>query len=152
MISAATPTIAQVEAAIDTMRQTVLQFVDDKGEVIGLVPTVFACHPVLERIFRTIAKSSADPGISNSGAYNPFQGWIQDVIVLPSAIDLNDVYGFVVDMPVKPFVFQNRQNAQQWLDDSAAKRNRKLIFGSDYRGNFGYSLPHLAIKLVSATA
>jgi phage major head subunit gpT-like protein len=151
-ISAATPTIAQVEADIDTMRQTVMQFIDDKGIVIGLVPMVFACHPKLERLFRTVARSAADPGISNAGAFNPFAGWIQDVVVLPSASDVNDVYGFVVDMPVKPFVFQIRQNAEPWLDDTAAKRNRKLIFGSDYRGNFGYSLPHLAIKLVSGVA
>lgn len=151
-ISAGTPTLAQVEADIDTMRQTVMQFADDKGETIGLVTTVYACHPKLERLFRTVMTSTADPATSNSGAANPFKEWVEDVVVLPGASDINDVYGFVVNMPVKPFVFQNRQQTEQWLDDSQAKRNRLLHFGADYRGNFGYSLPHLAVKLVSAVA
>ena len=151
-ISAGTPTLAQVEADIDTMRQTIMQFADDKGETIGLIATVFACHPKLERLFRTVLASTADPATSNAGAYNPFKDWIEDVVVLPGASDVNDVYGFVVNMPVKPFVFQNRQATEQWLDDSLAKRNRQLAFGADYRGNFGYSLPHLAVKLVSGVA
>jgi phage major head subunit gpT-like protein len=151
-ISAGTPTIAQVEADIDTMRRTIMQFTDDKGETLGLVATVFACHPQMERLFRTVMGSTADPGTSNAGAMNPFKEWVEDVVVLPGASDVNDVYGFVVNMPVKPFVFQNRQAPEQWLDETQSKRNRLLHFGVDYRGNFGYSLPHLAVKLVSGVA
>lgn len=151
-ISAATPTFAQVEADIDTMRQTVMQFVDDKGVQIGLVPTVFAGPPKLERFFKTIMGSVSDPALTNAGAGNAFRDMIADYIPLPGAADLNDVYGFVVDMPIKPFVFQNRQEPQQWLDTSQAKNTRQLRFGSDYRAGFGYSLPHLAIRLVSAVA
>jgi phage major head subunit gpT-like protein len=151
-ISAGTPTLAQVEADIDTMRQTVMQFADDKDETIGLITTVYACHPKLERLFRTVMQSTADPATSNAGAANPFKEWVEDVVVLPGASDVNDVYGFVVNMPVKPLVFQNRQASEQWLDETGAKKNRLLHFGADYRGNFGYSLPHLAVKLVSAVA
>ena len=149
-ISAGTPTIAQVEADIDTMRQTVMQYQDSKGVAIGLVPMVFAGHPKLERLFRTVMTSTADPALTNAGASNPMRDMIRDYIPLPSASDVNDVYGFVTDMPVKPFIFQNRQGLNQELVRQPL--NRKLIFKADYRAAYGYSLPHLGIKLVSAAA
>jgi phage major head subunit gpT-like protein len=149
-ISAGTPTAAQVEADIDTMRQTVMQFKDDKGEVIGLIPTVFAGHPKMERVFKTVMTSSGDPAGAHSAVSNPVGGWIKDFIPLPSATDLNDVYGLVVDMPVKPFVFQNRQETETELVRQPL--NRKMIFKADYRAGYGYSLPHLAIKLVSGVS
>lgn len=151
-MSAATPTVALAEQDLDTLRYTMMQFVDDKGEMLGLVPNIILCHPSKERIYRTVISSSADPAISNSGAANGFKGMWDDVIPLPSATDLNDVYGICTTMPVKPFVFQNRQETDQWLDDSLAKRNRIYRFGADYRAGFGYSLPQLAVKLVSAVA
>lgn len=149
-ISAATPTIAQVEADIDTMRYTVMQYADSKSVAIGLVPMVFAGHPKLERLFRTVMVSTADPGGAHAGVANPFRTMISDYIPLPSATDLNDVYGFVADMPIKPFIFQNRQALNRELVRQPL--NRKLIFKADYRAGYGYSLPHLAIKLVSAAA
>ena len=147
-ISAATPTVAQVEADIDTARQTVMQFKDSKGIVIGLVPMVFAGHPKMERVFRTVMESTSDPSLSNAGAANPVRNMIRDFIPLPSATDLNDIYAFVTDMPVKPFIYQNRQGLAQELVRQPL--NRKLIFKADYRAGYGYSLPHLAVKLVSA--
>jgi phage major head subunit gpT-like protein len=147
-IGAAAPTIAQVENDIDTMRQTVMQYADSKAQKIGLVPTVFAGHPKLERLFKTVMTSSSDPALSNAGASNPVGGWIRDYISLPNASDVNDVYGFVVDMPVKPFIYQNRQEIQKKLVEQPL--NRKLVFMADYRAGYGYSMPHLAIKLVSA--
>jgi len=149
-ISAATPTIAQVEADLDTVRQAMMQFVDDKGEVIGLAPTVFAVHPLLERLFRTVMRSSADPDTSNAGAYNPFAEWIKGVVVLPSASDVNDFYAFSVDYPVKPYVWQTRQGVETELVEQ--KLNRKQIFKGDYRANAGLTLPVLAAKVVSSVS
>jgi phage major head subunit gpT-like protein len=149
-ISAGTPTVAQVEADIDTMRQSMMAFVDDAGERIGLTPTVFCGSAKVERVFRTVMNSTSDPALSNSGASNPVGGWIDDYVVLPRATDLNDVYGLCVNMPVKPFLYQNRQETEQELIRQALIR--KLIFKADYRASFGYSLPHLAIKLVSGVA
>jgi phage major head subunit gpT-like protein len=149
-ISAATPTIAQVEADVQTARQTIMQFVDSKNVAIGLVPTVFAGHPKLEVLFGQLMASTADPGSANAGVSNPYRSMVRDYIALPSATDLNDIYAFVVDMPVKPFLFQNRQALNQELVRQPL--NRKMIFRADYRAGYGYSLPHLAIKLVSAVA
>jgi len=147
-IGAAAPTIAQVENDIDTMRSTVMQYKDSKSVAIGLVPMVFAGHPKLERLFRTVMTSTSDPALSNAGASNPVRDMIRDYIPLPNATDVNDVYGFVVDMPLKPFIFQNRQELNQELVRQPL--NKKLIFRADYRAGYGYSLPHLAVKAVSA--
>jgi len=149
-ISAGTPTIAQVEADLDTVRQAMMQFVDDKGEVIGITPTIFAVHPMLERLFRTVMRSSADPGINNAGAYNPFAEWIKGVVVLPSASDVNDFYAFCIDYPVKPYVWQMRKGVETELVEQ--KLNRKQIFKGDYRANAGLTMPVLAAKVVSAAA
>jgi phage major head subunit gpT-like protein len=154
-ISAGSPTIAQAEADLDTVRQAMMQFVDTKGEILGLVPDVIACHPKLERIFRTVLQSSTDPAPStsvNTGAYNPFKDWFKGVIPIPGATDVNDFYAFCTSYAVKPIIFQSRQAQQPWLDSTKAKVNRKLVFGSDYRGNVGYSLPLLAVKVVSGVA
>jgi len=149
-ISEATPTIAQVEADIDTVRQAMMQFKDDKGEVIGITPTVFAVHPKLERLFRTVMRSSADPGTSNAGAYNPFAEWMKGIVVLPSASDVNDFYAFCLDYPIKPYVWQTRQGVETELVEQ--KLNRKQIFKGDYRANAGLTMPVLAAKVVSSVA
>ena len=47
-------------------------------------------------------------------------------------------------------IYQNRQGLKKELVRQPL--NRKLIFKADYRAGYGYSLPHLAIKLVSAAA
>jgi phage major head subunit gpT-like protein len=149
-ISAATPTLAQVEADVRTARATVQAFVDSRSEIIGLVPMVFAGHPQLEILFGQLMQSTTDPNAASPGASNPYRSMIRDYIPLPRATDLNDLYAFVVDMPVKPFIYQNRQALNQELVRQAL--NRKLIFKADYRAGYGYSLPHLAVKLVSAAA
>jgi phage major head subunit gpT-like protein len=149
-ISAGTPTAAQIEADIDTARMTVMQFKDSKGVAIGLMPMVFCGHPKMERLFRTVMTSSGDPAGAHAGVSNPVRDMIRDYIPLPNATDLNDIYAFVVDMPIKPFIYQNRQGLNQELVRQPL--NRKLIFKADYRAGYGYSLPHLAIKLVSATS
>jgi phage major head subunit gpT-like protein len=149
-ISAATPTIAQVEADLETVRQAMMQFKDGRGQPIGVVPTVYAVHPKLERLFRTVMRSTADPGLSHAGTYNPFAEWMKGVIPLPSATDVNDFYAFCVDYPVKPYVWQNRQEVETELVEQ--KLNKKLVFKGDYRGNAGLTMPVLAAKVVSAAA
>ena len=127
-----------------------MQFKDDKGEVIGLAPTVFGVHPKLERLFRTVMRSSADPGTSNAGSYNPFAEWMKGVVVLPGASDVNDFYAFCLDYPIKPYVWQIRKGVETELVEQ--KLNRKLIFKGDYRANAGLTMPVLAAKVVSSVA
>jgi len=146
-------TLAQVQADIDAMRQAMMAFVDDKGEIIGLAPDTFVVHPLYERLFRMVAESSTDPTLTlPSGVKNVFQGWIKEVVVDPAlaVADANDFYGFCTEYPIKGLVFQNRQERETWLDDTNKNVNKKLVFGADYRAGYGYALPQLACKSVGA--
>jgi phage major head subunit gpT-like protein len=151
-ISAGTPTMAQVEADIDTVRQAMMAFTDDKGEIIGIVPDTFIIHPKLERLFRQLQTSTADPAGSNSAANNVYRSWIKEVIVDPALTDVNDFYALCTSYAVKPFIWQDRQAVDLNLDSTQLLVNRKANFIADYRGNAGYSLPHLAVKVVSGVA
>ena len=149
-ISAGSPTVAQIEADIDTVRQAMFGFKDDKGEAIGVAPNVFFVNAKLERGFRQVAESAADPALTNAGASNPYRGWISGVYVLPGATDVNDFYAASMDYSLKPFVYQKRQDVEQNLVPQPL--NRKLAFLADYRGAAGYTLPLLAAKVVSSVA
>lgn len=150
-LSAGTPTIAQMEADIDAMRVAMSQFVDGKGEVMGIVMDTIVVHPSMERIVRQVVQSTYDPSTATtSSAYNPFNGWIKNIIVDPLLSDKNDMYGLCLSYPVKPFVWQERQTPSQWL--TVQDTNRKAAFVCDFRGAAGLSFPFLAVKSVSAVA
>ena len=151
-LHATVPAIAEVMVAIDVMRQAMMAFVDDKGEVIGLAPDTFVVSPLYERVFRTVNESTSDPSLTNAGAANPVRSWIKEIIVDPAIAsgDANDFYGFCTDYPVKALVSQQRQATELWLDGTNVKVNRKLVFGSDYRAGYGYALPQLGCKWVGA--
>ena len=146
-ISAATPTVAQIQADIRTMRNAMLAFVDGRGEVLGFTPDTFVVPPNLEMGFKTVLGAVSDPATTSAGGYNAYRG-IASVVVDPSLSDLNDFYGLCTRWPVKPFVYQNRQEAELELVEQ--KLNKKLIFKADYRGAAGYSFPALIAKCVSA--
>jgi phage major head subunit gpT-like protein len=146
-ISAASPTVAQAEADIRTMRNAMLAFVDGRGETLGFTPDVFVVPPNLELLFRTIVGSPSDPALSGNGQFNAFRG-IAEVVVDPALTDANDFYGLCTRWPVKPFVYQNRKDVELELVEQ--KLNKKLVFKADYRGAVGYSFPALIAKCVSA--
>jgi len=143
-------TTATLETDLDTARQTMMQFKSDTGEIMGVLGDTIVCPPALERKFRTVVESSSLASGSNSAAINPFKGWIKEVIVDANLTDTNDWYLLCTTMPIKPFVYQNRKNPELWIDDTQLKRNRKYIFGADYRGNAGYGLYQLAVKTVNS--
>jgi phage major head subunit gpT-like protein len=88
---------------------------------------------------------------TGSGAQiNPVSRWIKNVIVSPKLTDANDWYLFAAGMPVKPFIFQSRKDVSSVLDDTQVKRNRKLDYSAELRGNAGYGFYHMAIKVVNA--
>lgn len=149
-LSAGTPTIAQMEADIDAMRVAMLQFVDGKGEIIGLQMDTIVCHPKMERLLRTVVKSSTDPSNTNSTAFNPFGSWIKNIVVDPLLSDVNDLYGLCLNYPVKPFVWQKRADPRQWMFQK--EESLKCNFVCDFRGAAGLSFPFLAVKSVSGVA
>lgn len=148
-ISAGTPTLAQVEADIDTVRTAMAAFKNENGEALGIIPDTYIVHPKLERLFKTVFESSAGVSGANSGVANWAKG-AGRVIVDPSLTDVNDFYALCTTYSVGPFVRQKRQDVETVLDDSQVNINKAYFFGADFRGNAGYAFPILAAKVVSS--
>jgi len=151
-ISAGTPTVAQVNADVDTVIQSMGGFVNSRGEIVGIVPDTFVVSPKVASVFRRAIMSPTDASNSNSAVANPFQGMNFRIVVDPALTDLNDFYALATRYPVGPFVKQTRSAVETFLDDTGRRKNGRLIFGAKFRGNAGYGLPIMAVKVVSAVA
>lgn len=142
-------TLAQVKADIQTARATMMKFVSDTGRVLGLKMDTIVCPPELEATMLEAVRSTSIVTSGQGVNYNPVSGWIKNVIALPELSDTNDWYGMATAYPVRPFVFQTRQAIRTQLDDTEVKRNQRLVFQADMRGNAGYGLPQMAVKVVN---
>lgn len=151
-ISAATPTVAQAAADVTTVRKAMLGFKDTRGEIIGIVPDTWVIPPNLENVFMTLMNSTSDPTTTNPGTQNPYRQLIQRVIVDPGLTDANDFYALATKYSVGPFVKQMRSGVETFLDETGRNKNGRLTFGAKFRGNVGYGLPIMAVKVVSAVA
>jgi phage major head subunit gpT-like protein len=142
-------TLAQVKTDIQTARAAMMRFATDKGRKLGIKLDTIVCPPEMEATMLE-AVNSTSLVLSGQGAnYNPVSGWIKRVISLPELADTNDWYGLSTEYPLRPLIFQERQGVRLQLDDSEVKRNKRLIYQADMRGNAGYGLPHMAVKVVN---
>lgn len=151
-ISAGTPTLAQIAADLRTVRNAMLAFVDSRGEIIGIMPDTFVIPPNLEMGFMQLMQSNSDPSLTNAGTVNPYKSWVKRVIVDPGLTDANDFYALATGYSVGPFVRQQREGVETFLDETGRYKNGRLTFGAKFRGNVGYGLPILAAKVVSGVA
>jgi len=149
-ISAATPTIAQVLADVDTVMQAMGAFVNTRGEIVGIVPDTFVVSMKAATTFRRALLSPTDGSGTNSAVANPFQGMPIRIVVDPGLTDFNDFYALATKYPVGPLIKQKRSDVKTFLDDTGENVNGRLAFGAKFRGNVGYGLPIMAAKVVSA--
>jgi phage major head subunit gpT-like protein len=139
-------TLSTMEADLAKAVAAMAKFTDDKGEVLGIRGDTIVCPIAMEPNFRRLVQSIADPtATGGTNTFNPYNGRFT-VIGDPrlDADDANDWYLFATNEPVKPFIFQNRQNAETLMDRKPG--TKQWIFSANYRGAVGYGLPHLAVK------
>lgn len=86
-------TLALTKANLDTIRQAMMAFKDDKGNLVGVVPDTIIVPPALESDALVIAGSQLDPTSANN-AINPMAGRFK-VVVWHYLTDSNAF--FVVD-------------------------------------------------------
>lgn len=143
--------IDKIEDDIATARAAMMTFVSDTGEIMELIMDTIVCPPLLERVMLKAVRS-ATIYTSDVGAnvYNPVSQWIKKVIVDPRLTDANDWYGMATGWPVKPFIYQNRQNPETMLDDKNLISKGWYEYSAEIRGDAGYGLPILALKVVNA--
>ena len=148
-----------------TARATMMAYVGEDGNPLGVIPDLLVVPPQLEVTARLICEmGSVSPqqlgGVSQVGANdNPLRG-TASVLVVPYLSGSATTW-YLLDTgakggcggAVRPFIFQNRQGAQlttltNATDYNVAMKN-KYIYGVDTSGNVGQSLPFLAYKSVA---
>jgi len=140
-------TLATFKADIYSARAAMMKFTTDVGRVMGLQMDTIVVPPELEGIAYEAVTSTM--GVAGDNVANPINKWIKRIIVLPKATDANDWYGLATSWPLKPFVFQDRKPVNLVLDETQVKRNRKLIYSAEMRGNAGYGFYQMAVKVVN---
>lgn len=138
-------TIDTIKADIYSAYSAMLQFKSDTGKILGLEMDTIACSAGLLGL--VLEAVNAAPGATT---FNVLSTWIKNVIVVPSLTDADDWYGFCSNRALKPFIYQKREEPKGILDDSEVKRNRKLYYSAEMRGDAGYGLPQLALKVVNS--
>lgn len=141
-------TLANLEADLNTNLTTMAKFTDDQGEILNIRGNLIVCPVALENKFLRLVNSQTDPTATAQGTYNPYANRFS-VIGDPrlDASDVNDWYLLATNEIVKPFVFSMRQEAEPGFE----KKNltKTWVASANYRGNAGYGLPHLAIKVTN---
>lgn len=144
-------TLAQIKADIQTARANMMRFESDQGKAMGLMLDTLLVPPELEATF---LEAVGTPNLITTGQgaqINPIANWISRVITVPELTDSTDWYGFATGFPLRPFVFQTRKNPIPVLDDTQEKRNRKLEYTVEMRGNAGYGFWQMAVKVVNGS-
>lgn len=151
-ISAAAPTLAQAAADVLTVRKAMLGFKNSRGEIVGIIPDTWVVPPNLENVFMQLATATADPTGSNAGVQNPYRQYIQRVVVDPGLTDTNDFYAMATRYSVGPLVKQMRTAVESRIDETGRNKNGRINFIAKFRGNVGYGLPIMAVKVVSSVS
>lgn len=141
-------TLATFKADVYAARAAMMKFQTDAGKVMGLRMDTLVVPPELEGVAYEAVSSTM--GVAGDNVANPINKWIKQIIVLPNATDATDWYGLASGFPLKPFVFQDRAPVELVLDDTQVKRNRKLVYSAEMRGNAGYGFFQMAVKTVNA--
>ena len=142
-------TAALLAADWATCRKTMASFRWDSGRYIRCVPDTIVCPTALETLFLQLKESTSDPSSSNSGVANPAGKQIKNVIALPELNDATDWYALCTSLPLKPFILQERKAPTPVMDETRVKQSRKIDFSCEMRGNAGYGLYQLALKVVN---
>jgi phage major head subunit gpT-like protein len=143
-------TLATLKADLIAALVAMAKFTDDQGEILNITGNVIYCPIALKATFESLIFSAADP--TATGGVNTFNPFHNKFTVIGDArldaADAKDWYLFATNEIVQPFIYQLRQNARPSMEKT--NHTKQWVYGSDYRSNVGYGIPHLAIKTVTA--
>jgi phage major head subunit gpT-like protein len=134
-LSAATTSAAA--ASYGAGRLAIMNFKDDEGRPLGLIPDTLEVPPALETTGRLLMENDklAD------GSPNPYKGTAK-LLVNPRLTSSTAWFLHVTSRPVKPFVYQERKKpvfVQQVNPDSDdVFMRKKFKFGAEARAAGGY--------------
>ena len=141
-------TVALLAADLASAEAAMMAFTDDQGEYLNIGPDTILCGPALANDFRRLVGSATDPTATATGTYNPFYNRYQVLVDARIGVDdPNDWYAFATREPVRPFVYQLRENARVEMREKDL--TKQVAYYAHGRWNVGYGLPHLAVKVVN---
>jgi len=142
---------ALTSANYATARADMLQFKDNDNRPMGIVPNILLVPPQLEVTAMRIINSELVPSAAGTATENnPLKGTAKIVMVPELANEAGVWYLLATQSPIKPFLFQLRKAPQFAQLTAPTDRNvffhKEYIYGTDSRGNAGFTLPHLAMR------
>lgn len=136
-------TLAGVEASYGALRHAIMNFTDDEGRKLGLVPNLLEVPPALEGVANIIANH--DKLQDNSP--NPYMGTC--TVKVNTRLTSATAYMLhVTNRPLKPFVYQERKKPVfvQAIDPSSDDvfMRKEFKYGAEARAAGGYGLWQLS--------
>ncbi|MDA8254178.1 MAG: Mu-like prophage major head subunit gpT family protein [Betaproteobacteria bacterium] len=146
-LSAATPAAAL--ASYGAARTAIMNFKDDEGRPLALIPNVLEVPPALESVALTLINSDK----LNDNSPNPYKD-TATVLVNPRLTSSTAWFLHVTNMPVKPFIYQERK-APVFVEQTDPQAddvfNRKLFkFGAEARAAGGYAFWQMSVGSTGA--
>ncbi|MBN6515551.1 Mu-like prophage major head subunit gpT family protein [Acinetobacter pittii] len=148
-LSAATNVAA--DASYGAARRAMLEYADETGESLGVVPNILLVPPALEAEAKRLINNEK----LGDGSENPYRGTAK-IVVSGRIKDPNQWFLLDTTKPVKPFIYQKRKAAQLVRSTSPDSNNVFMegvyYFGAEARGNSGYGFWQLAYGSTGAQA
>lgn len=130
-------TVALAKASYGVARTAIMSITDDEGRPLGLVPNVLEVPPALESVGKMLCEFDK----LEDGKPNPFKGSAK-LVVNPRLTSTTAWFLHCTQMPVKPFIYQQRkapvfvQQTDQQSDNVFMRK--KFCFGAEARVAGGY--------------
>jgi len=136
-LSAATK--AEAAASYGAARLAIMEFTDDEGRPLGLIPNLLEVPPALEATGKILVNN---PKLEDDKP-NPYHG-TAELLVNPRLTSSTAWFLHVTNRPLKPFVYQERKApvfVQQVDPESdTVFMRKKFRFGAEARAAGGYGL------------
>lgn len=120
-------------------------FKDDKGEPAGVRPT----HILVPEALRFTANEIFNPQGTGDTNANTSMKWLCQIIVNPYLTSATTWYLLDLSQPVKPFIYQNREELSFEEDDTNSFMRKEMLYGVSARFAFGYGDRRLAIRCIA---
>lgn len=140
------------ETTLALAREVMLQFPNDRGEIVGYYPDTIVVPPRLQITAEKIVNSTYTTAVSTSEGANTvntmYKAW--NVIVDPWLTDVDDWYVTCSNaIGIRPFIFLERYAPRFEYDDTERVTRDILKWSLKYRCGIGYGFPQTAIKFVN---
>ena len=128
----------QADDSYGAARTAIMEYKDNEGRPLGMIPNVLEVPSALETVGRSLLNNEK----LDDGKPNPYRD-TATLLVNPRLTSRTAWFLHVTSMPVKPFIFQEREEpsfVEQTEESSDDVFNRAIYkFGAEARGAGGYA-------------